>query len=249
MKKGWWIPLLGVLFLLLLWEGLSQIIDSELILPGVLSTFRELIRIFSEEPIIISLVTTFFRVVVATLLSLLIGGVLGFFATQSNIFRGVISPLITTLRTVPVVAFILITLMWFSTSVIPIFSGVIMAFPIITQNILVASERKNLSYGEMATLFEFTRWQRFKHVQFPEVMGYLQAGILSSYGMCWKVVIAGEILAIPAIGLGRSMQLAMVGLSTVELFAYIGIAVLGSALGGALLGRVLRKYAMVGVST
>ncbi len=249
MKKGWWIPFVGVLFLLLLWEGLSQIIDSELILPGVLSTIRELVRIFSEEPVLISLIATFGRVIIATLLSLFIGGVLGFFATQSKIFRGIIAPLVTTLRTVPVVAFILITLMWFSTSVIPVFSGVVMAFPIITQNILVASERKNQRYGEVASLFEFSRWQRFRHVQFPEVMGYLQAGILSSYGMCWKVVIAGEILAIPPIGLGRSMQLAMVGLSTVELFAYIGIAVLGSALGGKCLSRVLRRYAMVGATS
>ncbi len=245
MKKSF-ITVLGVLLLLLLWEGLARLINSELILPSITTTLGELYNILKDTSLIVSLLTTFWRVILATILSVCIGGLLGFLAASSALCRGMIAPLVTTLRTVPLVALILITLMWFSSSIIPVFSGVVMGFPIITQNILVASDRRRLAYKEMATIFELSSWQQFRYIQFPEVMGYLSAGILATYGMCWKVVVAGEILAIPKRGLGTSMHAAMISLATPELIGYIVIAILCSALGSKILAKLLQSYQPMG---
>ncbi len=240
--KKWWISAVGILALLMLWELLAQIVGSNLILPGFLETLVKLGEIVQKPKLIAEIATTLWRVVQASALSLVFGVLLGFLGAKNRLFRGMLEPLLVTFRTVPVVAFILITLLWFNTSTIPVFSGVIMGFPIITQNILVASERRNPVYREMAELFELTPWQQFRHIQLPEVMGYLYAGIISTYGMCWKVVIAGEILALPKKGLGRSMQTAMMSLETPELIAYIVIAIICSAFGGKLLAWILRSY-------
>ncbi len=240
--KKWYISFLGVLVVLLLWEVFAQVVDSDIILPGVGVTLQKLFSIIGESRLLGDIAITIYRVVFATVLSIGIGVSLGFLGAKNRYIRGILEPLLLTFRTVPVVAFILITLLWFNTATIPIFSGVIMGFPIITQNILTASERRDPAYIAMAQIFEFTPWQRFRHIQFPEVMGYLYAGIISTYGMCWKVIIAGEILAIPQRGLGRSMQLAVTSLESAELIAYIVIAIICSGAGGVFLKRALRPY-------
>jgi NitT/TauT family transport system permease protein len=56
-----------------------------------------------------------------------------------------------------------------------------------------------------------------------------------SVGLCWKVVIAGEILTIPRSGIGGEMQLSQLSLESEAVFAWTVVVVVSAALTQALL--------------
>jgi NitT/TauT family transport system permease protein len=55
---------------------------------------------------------------------------------------------------------------------------------------------------------------------------YLLAGARSSLSLCWKVIVAAEVIAQPARSLGAGMQAAKAMLETTELFAWTAATVL-----------------------
>jgi NitT/TauT family transport system permease protein len=59
--------------------------------------------------------------------------------------------------------------------------------------------------------------------------------------MCWKVVVAAEVLVQPLFALGTGMQRAKAALDTAELFSWTVAAVIAAALSETLLWSIMRS--------
>jgi ABC-type nitrate/sulfonate/bicarbonate transport system ATPase subunit len=68
-------------------------------------------------------------------------------------------------------------------------------------------------------VYGFSRLMLLRHVYIPGAFPTFLSGARSVFGLCWKVVAAGEVLALPRFGAGQLLYSAKVHLETTEVFA------------------------------
>ena len=210
------------------WAIVSKIVNSNLIVPGVPLVFRSFLNLFNEKSFYTCLLASFFRVLLSVLMSVCLGLLLGIFAGLFESFENLIKFPLSVIRSTPVVSLILIAVFWFDSSFIPVFSAVLMALPVVTDSVakgIKAAPKKNL---DMAFVYKFTRSQKMRFIYIPSLRPFFESSCRSSFGMCWKVVAAGEVLVIPRYALGSMLQGARVHLESERVLAVTFVIVLCS---------------------
>ncbi|ADK82249.1 ABC transporter permease [Sediminispirochaeta smaragdinae] len=225
----------SVVLLLIIWEAASSIVNADIILPTPFAVLRRLIAIGDRRTFFRHIAASGERVAVSFLFSLIVGILLGIGSGLSSAFRAFLSPFVHTMRTVPVMAVILIAILWFPSTVVPIFAAVLMALPVV----IGAVERGILEIDsklvEMAHIFRVPPVERLRRVIIPQLVPSILTAAHLTLGLCWKVVVAGEIFTIPRSGVGAQMQLAQLSLESEAVFAWTVVVVISAALSQALL--------------
>ena len=70
-----------------------------------------------------------------------------------------------------------------------------------------------------ASCYGMTGIRAFRYIRVPCAMPSVLAGAESAFGLCWKVVAAGEVLSIPRYAAGSMMQRAQIHLETSDVLA------------------------------
>ena len=83
-----------------------------------------------------------------------------------------------------------------------------------------------------------TGWKAFWYIRLPSAKKALDAGAESAFGICWKVVAAGEVLSLPRNAAGTMMQRSQVHLETAEVLAVTTILIITSLL----TQKIFRKF-------
>ena len=86
-----------------------------------------------------------------------------------------------------------------------------------------------------------SRTETLKYLYIPTLVPFILGGLRSSLSLCWKVVVAAEVIVQPLASLGAGMQQARAHLETPELFAWTGATVIAAALSQGLLSLIIRK--------
>ncbi|MCR4400245.1 MAG: ABC transporter permease, partial [Syntrophomonadaceae bacterium] len=124
----------SVLVLILIWKLLSLMIGAEIILPAPESTVRDLLSVVRSPDFWPSVGATVARGLIGFLVSCLGGIAVGLLAGFNSLAFWMLQPLLTVIRSTPVMAVILLALIWFQTEMVPIFVSFLMAFPIMCSN-------------------------------------------------------------------------------------------------------------------
>lgn len=218
-KKGFVIGILSSSLLILGWYIVALFIASPLILPNPHIVFFDSINLIKEPEFCKMLITTCYRGIIAFSISLICSFCLGFIAGIHPSFESALKPWMTTIKSTPVVSFILIALLWFGSSKVPIFVSVLMTLPILTEAIAQGVKSSDTKLLEMAHTYHLKRRAILLNIQLPSAMPYFLAGAGASLGLTWKVVVAGEILSSPRYGIGSAMQTAKLHLETPRVFS------------------------------
>ncbi|HUX40987.1 MAG TPA: ABC transporter permease subunit [Rectinemataceae bacterium] len=222
-------------------------IDKEIILPSPLRVLEELISLAPTADFLSSVAATFFRGLEAFILSGIVGAVAGFASGRSPTVKAALAPLLTTIRATPVLALILLALLWFPSGFVPIFSAFLMAFPVMAASAMQGAMAAPHELLEMASLFKVPRSKVFFQLRLPAAAPYFAAGARASLGLSWKVVVAGEVLAQPRLAIGSGLQSSRVLLETPRVFAWAFAAILLCGLTEWLFGRLVAKGASHGL--
>jgi len=205
---------------LLIWKLASQWMDSSIILPSPEDTLKETWALLLTRGFYQSLGATLLRGITGFFLSMLLGLCVGILAGKSYILREFFRPFLTSIQSTPVLAIILLALIWFPTETVPVFVAFLMGFPIITTNVvegILAVDRRLI---EMTRVFRIEAWKRALYVVLPSILPYLVGGASSALGLSWRVVVASEVLSQPILGIGTGMQEAKLRLETARVFAW-----------------------------
>lgn len=211
---------LGALALLGLWALAAHAIQSEIVLPSPLRVARSAAELFPTGRFLLALQATFLRGLASFGLSMTAGILVGLACGLSATVSAALSPALTVVRATPVLAVILLALIWFPSGVVPVFAAVLMAFPVVVADVRQGVRSTDPKLLEMAHLFRLRRRDRLKSIYAPAVAPHLVSASHSTLGLCWKVVVAGEVLSQPARALGTGMNRARIELETAEVFAW-----------------------------
>lgn len=184
------ITILIILFLSVLWYFAAHKIQNELVLPYFEKTMKAFVNSLTDQKILYNLGITLKRVLLGSLYALLIGVPVGLIMGASSTMRKILSPFINSIRQVPVMAWIPLSIIWFGlgegptlflitlTGVFPIIINTLDGVLGIDKNLYNAA--KSMGAGPIHT---------FMDVAIPGAIPGIFTGIRLSTGLGWMSVI------------------------------------------------------------
>lgn len=224
--RGKWIfGAVGVLAAVLGWALLASSVGSALILPSPREALASLVSLAGSPGFWRAIAGTLVRVAAAFGVSMIAGSATGMLAALFPPFSQVMAPILTTIRATPVMALILVAMFWFPAGNVPVFSGVLMAYPVVHTSLCAGISSIDRDLVEMSAVFKVPRMVRFSKLLLPGARPHILSGAKNALGLCWKVVVAGEVLSQPLSALGSGMQDARLSLDTPGVFAWAAVTV------------------------
>jgi len=182
--------LIMVLGVLGIWQLAANHYNSDLLLPPPWKTLVTFVAAVHDPEVLTNLFITLRRVLTGFLYALLIGIPLGFLMGYSKVALHILEPLIDSVRQVPIMAWVPLTIVWFGlgdgpTIFLIAFAGV---FPIILNTIAGVQGISN-DYYNAARSMGAGPWSIFAHVIVPGALPDILTGGRISIGMGWMSVI------------------------------------------------------------
>ncbi len=236
----------GVLaFYLALWAMLAAWIDQPLLLPAPQDVIARLMTLLPQTAFYQALLGTLWRTLCAYVLGIAGAVLLSALCLRYRAVDLLLSPLLSAIRATPVTSFIVLALVWLSAARVPVLTGFLMTLPVIYATLTQAVREINPKLLEMAKLYRFGKLGTLRHVYIPAAMPAFVQSCLAAIGLCWKAVVAAEVIGVPKRAVGSRLYEAKIYLETDSLLAWTITIVLLSVLLERLLGRLARKLTEV----
>ena len=226
---------------LLLWQLAALAVGSPLLLPGPAATLSRLFALLVQPDCWGAIGLTLGRILAGFLLGVLMGILLGALTAASKLADALLAPLRSVVKATPVTSFILLALLWFSASVVPVWISFLMVLPIVWANVAQALAETDPLLIEMGKAFHFSGWQRVREIYIPSAMPQFLAACTTALGFAWKSGVAAEILSLPRRAVGTYLYQAKITLETVDLFSWTLCVIAFSMLMERAMMKVLRR--------
>lgn len=229
MKKGI-ISFISVCILLFFWQLTASYMNQPELIPSVPDLLKTLLQLFGSETFYQHICATIFRSISGILLSLVIALLSAFLFARYELLYELFRPLLTIMRSVPVISFILLALIFLNPESIPLMIAFLTMFPLLTENLTkgILNLRPGLSL--MADQFKVNKRNKLMQVIYPQLKPFLFSGLASAVGFGWRAIIMGEVLSQCTLGIGGEMKRAQNFIAVPELIAWTIIAILISFL-------------------
>jgi len=236
---------LGVAFLFIIWELGARAYASQLIFPGPLLVFGRFVELIQTPRFLSALWGSFIRVMYGIAISVPLGVAAGIAAGLNWRFRAFLRPLFSVIAATPVISVILIAFLTLGSGRTPVFTAFLMIFPVMAANTIAGINSTDFRLKELFIVFRMSRRENLLYLYIPSLLPFITGGLRSSLSLCWKVVVAAEVIVQPLRSLGAGMQQARAHLETPELFAWTAATVIAAASTQGILslaeGRLRRK--------
>ncbi|KYH34138.1 putative aliphatic sulfonates transport permease protein SsuC [Clostridium tepidiprofundi DSM 19306] len=224
--KNKFISLFPILLWISVWMIASHFVNEKLILPSPYSTFKSLIIIMSTKIFYISIFHTIIKGLIGFAISTFLGIILGFLCGLYDFINQIFMPIITTIKSTPVISIIFILILWFGTNLSPIFVSFLISFPIIWTNVVEGIKNTDKNLLEMAKIYKIKKWRVLLNVYFPSILPYITAAMSSTLGIGWKATITAEAISQPKHAIGTNLFNSKMNLDISGLFAWTIAAII-----------------------
>lgn len=231
----------GVFFWIMAWQIVHYIVGKDILVPSFYATMGKVFELFGQASFYYDIGMTFYRVFMGVVISFGLGSLSALMAYFLPIIKELFVPFVTTLKSTPVMAVIILALLWFTKNNVPIFVCFLMCYPVVYTNILKGLQEVNKDLLEMAYIFKVKQRYILKDLYLPQIRPYIESALGMIIGLSWKVVIAAEVLAVPKYSMGYNLLSAKSYLETETLFAWVVIIVILSSLCEMLVAKLIRR--------
>lgn len=216
-RWGWQILSIGLL--LLIWQVGALIFANPFILPSCWDVIKYFVKLSGEQAFYVNLLFTFYRAFIGFFVSAAIALPVSYFCARNKAFEKLLSPILLLLKSTPILSFLLLAIVWFSSENIPLVIAFIGMFPILTIQFTAGFKALDPHFIQIATLYHLSRRKRFFWIEYPAIKTYIFSGIASAIGLGWRAIIIGEALSSIDSGLGAAMKQAQNYIDVAYLFA------------------------------
>ncbi|RHJ87925.1 ATP-binding cassette domain-containing protein [Parabacteroides sp. AM08-6] len=227
MKKSL-LPLLSIGILLLCWEIFAIWVNLPDLIPSVPRLIQTLAELFTSVTFYQSVSATLIRGVAGMFLSLIAATGIACLFSRNELVYELFRPLLAIMRSVPVISFILLALIFLHPESIPLMIAFLTMFPLLTENITKGIRSQRKEFMIMANRFQIGWWNKLTQVIYPQINPFLFSGLTSASGFGWRAIIMGEVLAQCSFGIGGEMKRAQSFIAVPELLAWTIVAILVS---------------------
>ncbi|MBR1798178.1 MAG: ABC transporter permease subunit [Clostridiales bacterium] len=230
-----------VLIWLVLWQVASLLVHNNILLAGPVEAIKALIRLGVTADFWLSVLYTLLKITLGFLIGVITGIIFAFLSYRFRLFRDIVTPPITVIKSIPVASFVILVIIWAGASSLSSVISTLVVFPMIYFNVLSGLDSTDSKLIELGTLFKFRLKDKLSHIFLPSVAPHLRSAIAVCSGMAFKSGIAAEVIGRPLHAIGTGVYLSKISLATDELFAWTFCAVVLAYLFEKLVSLVLRR--------
>lgn len=228
-------------FWLLVWQGVSMWMDSDLLLPGPWTVACTLAGLVTQGDFWQATGLTLLRVFAGLAAGTVLGTLIAVLTHVSRWCDRILSPAVKVIRATPVASFILLVLLWVATGMVPGVISALMVLPVVWGNVRKGIASTDPQLLELSHAYRFGRGKRLKLIYLPATAPYFTAGVETGLGLAWKAGVAAEVLCRPKSAIGTQVFFSRNNLETPQLFAWTLVVILLSFLVEIVLVKLLRK--------
>jgi NitT/TauT family transport system permease protein len=207
------------------WQVASMVVDQDLLLVSPGAVLVRLADLGLTADFWGTVWYSFVRIAAGFAVAALVGALGAALAAASRVVDALVTPLVTAVRSTPVVSFIILVLMWASSSQLAFIISFLMVVPIFYTNVLEGIRHRDGALLEVAGVFGVPLLRRLPAIDIPAVLPYFMAACKIGVGFAWKSGIAGEVIGLPQGSIGERLYQAKIFLSTADLFAWTVVVI------------------------
>lgn len=226
---------------LAVWQAAAMLLGHDLLLVSPVKVILRLGTIWREPGFLPAIGFTFWRIVAGFFSGFLAGTLLAVLAGRFHIVEVLLWPYMVTIKSVPVASFIIVCLIFFSSSTLSIFISFLMVLPLIYQNVLQGIKSADRQMLEMAKAFRVPWHRKLFYIDLPSLKPFLLSACSVALGLSWKAGVAAEVIGVPDGSIGEMLYQSKIYLDTDDLFAWTVIIILASFLFEKLFLWLLRR--------
>lgn len=219
------IKCISLILFVMIWNYVSNIVNNPLIFPNVWEVFEAIKGIVTREEFLNILRNTVFKLVTVILSVVILASILSVLSFRYQFFRELIAPYINIIKAIPTVVVIIMALIWYDASIVPIVATLVIIFPILYYNILNGIFSIDEELVKMSKIFNVSPRKRLLELYIPGVYYSIAGGMRSLIGLAFKVTVAGEILSQEDHSIGGEILLNKTYLESSNIFAWVIIVV------------------------
>lgn len=220
----------SALLWVLVWELADRLISNGLLLAGPVRTIAALGAQLDRPEFWGIAGSSLGRIAMGFFAAVLGGVALATIAHRHRWFEDLIAPIVSVVKSIPVVSFIVMLLIWFGGRAFTSWLAFLIVIPLIYTSMLAGLAAVPVGDLERAQLFRVTALRRYWYLSRPAFMPHLRSACKVGVGMSWRAGIMAEVFATTTGSIGREMFTAKTFLDTPTLFAWTVVVMLLSLL-------------------
>lgn len=205
-----WPPLLAAAVLVAVWQVVASLhLKPSVLLPAPLDVAHTLTDQWRAGHVTEVIWTSMRRAAVGYAAALVMGTSVGLLISRLRVLRRAVGPFLTSLQSLPSVAWVPLAILWFGLSDGAIYFVVIMgAFPSIANGLLSGIDHIPPLLLKVGSALGARGFAQYRHIVLPAALpGYL-AGLKQAWSFSWRSLMAAELIAqSPELGLGLGQLL------------------------------------------
>lgn len=209
-----------VAFWLVVWQVVSMLDSSGILLCGPLDALLALCRLSSTQTFWSSIWFSTLRIVAGVLLGYIIAGVLAAASWHTSTVRILLQPALLAIKSTPVACVVVILLIWTGAANVSVITVLLLVVPAIYFALCAGLDNMDAGQRDLFEIFGARGRRRFFALIWPAILPYLETASSTVLGMSWKAGIAAELIGVPAGSLGERIYQAKLLLETPDLFAW-----------------------------
>lgn len=216
----------AVLFIVILWQWNSQRIDNAFIFPYPADVFKTLFTLLMSANTYIVILSSFQRLIISIGIASILGISFGLIAGIKPFIAEVLSPVVTSLRTLPVASVIVVILILYGQSNSLYIITFLMLFPILYEATRQGVLNIDKSLVEALSLERRRVVYELFNIYLPLSVPFIKTGLLQSIGIGFKVLVMAEFIAQSPVSIGRALYLGRVNIQYEQVFAWTIIIII-----------------------
>ena len=187
--------LVGVAVVFALWFLLYFVVADAYLIPSPVEVIKASFLNFASSEFYLHLLNTLKRVLLALLISFVLGVTLAIFSSLNAKFEGVMLTIISILRSLPVFAVLLIILVFVLRTNVPVVVCVLSLFPIVYSQTLTYLSTIDPKQKQMLKLYKVPLKKQITSVYLKGYLPLFLKQLGESFSFALKLIVSAEILA------------------------------------------------------
>ena len=230
------IGIVVIILLCFIWFIVSKKINKQLILPDFIETIKQFWNGWFDNRTMTNMKITLVRVLLGVFYAMIVGTILGLSMGFSKNISNALSPLVNSIRQIPIMAWVPLSIIWFGLGEGPTVFLIFMSavFPL-TINTIAGVANIDENYINAAKSMGADSFHLYTDVIIPGALPSFLTGCRLAVSSGWQSVICAEFIATSS-GFGFIMIEAQERLQTSKLYALM----IMSAVVGFLIDKIIR---------
>ncbi len=223
-----------------MWEITTYFVDP-ILLPKPLDVIKETASLLSSKEVYSSLLNTLTKTYMGVAGSLIAGLFFAVLAVQSKFIDRIINPITLIFQSAPIISWILLSLIWFDNSIIPIIVIIFSAFPIIfinSRNSIHNIEKRTRNFVK---IYNIDKIKRIKGIYLPSIYITLKSSVRVVMELSLKISVMAEVISNATGGIGENLNNSWINIDTVSLLSITLILIMFTYINVKIVDFILRK--------